>query len=173
MAIAVLLLAIVAVAVAKAPKSGHYAGDGSIYNHQAKSTLPISFTLHGAKISSLSLGLAQVPCTGSGAVTTLTMPALTGFPGEKLTDPPDEDFTYYFEQQSGAWSSIGSNGTPAAGALYVQVFASFYAGKKLESHGGIQIQYNADANGTPDPTGPLSCTGSWDGKFASRSSSRA
>jgi hypothetical protein len=163
----VLLLA-VGVALAKAPKSGHYSGAGSIYDGQAKSTLPVSFTLSGTKIKSLALGPAQLPCTGGGSVTTLTMPALTGFPAERIATASDDEYTYYFEQLNGAWSSIGANGTPATGAPYVQVFAAFYGGKKFESHGGIQIQYNATASGAPDATGPLSCSGSWDGTFAKR-----
>jgi hypothetical protein len=161
------LLALAAVALAK-PKNGHYAGAGSIYDGQAKSTLPVSFTLKGNKISSLTLGPAQVPCTGSGAVSTQTMPKLTGFPAERLVDGGVGEYTYYFEQQNGAWSSIGSNAVHTGGDLYIEVFAAFYGSKKFESHGGIQVAYNADANGTPDPAGPLSCTGSWDGTFAKR-----
>jgi hypothetical protein len=159
LALAATFLTIVSVALAAGPKSGHYG--------EAKSTLPVSFNLKGHKLSALALGPAQLACAGgSTGQATLTMPKLTGFPTERLVDGAVGEYTYYFAQQSGAFTSIGSSAAPPHGALYIQVFAAFYGGKKFQSHGGIQIQYNADANGTPDPTGPYACSGSWDGTFA-------
>ena len=132
LALAAALLTFVAVALAAGPKSGHYSGTGSIYNGEAKSTLPISFNLKGRKLSALALGPAQLACAGgSTGQATLTMPKLTGFPTERLADGAVGDYTYYFAQQAGAFTSIGSSGAPPHGALYVQVFAAFYGGKKF------------------------------------------
>jgi hypothetical protein len=167
-----LALTLSAAALAGGPKGGHYAGAGSIYTGQgsAKSKLPVSFTLAGRKIESLTLGPAQILCSGGSAGSaTLTIPRLTGFPAEKLTGGAVGDYTYYFEQQGGTWTSIGNNTVPAAGVPSVQVFAAFYSGKKFNSHGGIQIQSGADANGTLDAHGAYACSGSWDRTFAKRS----
>jgi len=162
-------LALAAAALARPPANGHYAGAAAPYAGQgaAKSTLPISFTLAGRRIKSLTLGPAKILCSGgSTGSTTLTIPQLTGFPTEKLAGATAGEYTYYFEQQGGAWISIGDNTVPPSGVPYVQVFGAFYGGKKFLSHGGIQIQSNADANGTLDPTGPYACSASWDGTFA-------
>ena len=165
------ILAVLAVpAFANTPHGGRYAGRGAIFTGQgaAKSRLPVSFTLHGRKISSLTLGPAKVTCAGGGGQSVITFPKLTGFPAEPLTDGADNEYDYYFKQVSGHFRSIGNQIAETGTDLYATVNAWFPTGNSFLSHGGIDLQFNADANGTPDPAGPLACSGSWDGTVAKR-----
>ena len=105
------ILAVLAVpAFANAPAGGHYSGRGSIFTGQgaAKSPLPVSFTLHGRRIGSLTLGPAKVACDGDGGQSVITFPKLTGFPAEPLTDGSDNEYDYYFKQVNGHFRSIGN-----------------------------------------------------------------
>lgn len=169
--LALAILAVLAVpAFANTPAGGRYAGRGAIFTGQgaAKSRLPVSFTLHGRKISSLTLGPAKIACEGGGGQSVIAFPKLTGFPAEPLTDGADNEYDYYFKQVSGHFRSIGNQVAETGTDLYATVNAWFPTGKSFLSHGGIDLQFNADANGTPDPAGPLACSGSWDGTVAKR-----
>jgi hypothetical protein len=167
--LSVAILAVLAVpAFASTPAGGRYAGRGAIFTGQgaAKSPLPVAFTLRDRKITSLTLGPAKVACEGNGDQRVVRFPKLTGFPAEPLTDGPDNEYDYYFKQTRGHFRSIG-NQVPETGTdLYATVNAWFPTGNSFLSHGGIDLQFNADANGKPDPQGPLACSGSWDGTFA-------
>jgi hypothetical protein len=170
--LAVAILAVLAAvpAFAKTPAGGHYAGRGAIFTGQgaAKSALPVAFILSGRKIRSLTLGPAKVECEGSGSQSVIRFPKLTGFPAEPLTDGADNEYDYYFKEVSGRFRSIGNQVAETGTNLYATVNAWFPTGNSFLSHGGIDIQFNADADGTPDPAGPLACSGSWDGTFAKR-----
>jgi hypothetical protein len=169
--LALAILAVLAVpAFANTPAGGRYAGRGAVFTGEgaAKSPLPVSFTLHGRKLSSLTLGPAKVACEGAGGQSVITFAKLTGFPAERLTDGADNEYDYYFKRVSGHFRSIGNQVAQTGTDLYATVNAWFPTGKSFLSHGGIELQFNADANGTPDPAGPLVCSGSWDGTFAKR-----
>jgi hypothetical protein len=171
LALALAILGVLAVpAFASTPAGGHYSGRGSVDRGEgaARSPLPVSFTLRGRKLSSLTLGPAKIDCEGGGHASVITVPKLTGFPTESLTDRSDNEYDYYFKLINGHFRSIGNQVAQTGTHLYVTVHGWFPTGKRFLSHGDIDFQLNADANGTPDPAGQFACSGSWDGTFAAR-----
>jgi hypothetical protein len=167
---AVLLLAILAIVLATGPRSGRYSGSAPSDEGPAESALPVSFTLNDRRLASLALGPARVSCSsGASGKATRVMPKLTGFPVERLTAGSAGEYAHGFVRRSGsAFEPASAAAARPQGSLYVRVSGVFESGTKFISRGGIQIRYSADANGAPDPDGPLSCNGSWDGTLAKR-----
>jgi hypothetical protein len=156
-------------AFAKWPPKGSWSGTSATpQSGFTDAKLPISFTYGGGDISALTLGPAQITCRGNGVNVTETMPQLTGFPAERVTDRIFPQYTYNFEQTaSGSFTLLPASTELALANSPLEVsFAGEFTGKRFWSHGGLEVYYNATTTGTPQPGGPVVCEGAWQGTFA-------